>query len=93
MEDVREMVFFYIARLFEEIRDECLERNQRASAGGMRAAPIVGPKCPYHLLCNFEKNRDEIIREIKKAELFLEKFLRKKAPRRPLEVVEWMKKQ
>jgi len=93
MEDVKETVFFYIARLFEEIRDECLDRNQLASGGGIKSVPIVGPKCPYHLLCNLEKNRNEIIREIHLAELFLTKFLKKDPPRKLPEVAKWMKKQ
>ncbi|MEK7598778.1 MAG: hypothetical protein AAB487_03510 [Patescibacteria group bacterium] len=90
MTDVKEIVFFYIARLFEEINDECFERNQRAAGDG--TSHVVVPKCPYHLLCNIERNRDGMIWEIEKAELFLESFLGKKLPRRPTEVSEWLAK-
>jgi len=90
MAEMKEELLIYIAKLFQEISDECLERNVQADKSVTR---LTRPKCPYHLLCDIENNRKEIVLEILKAELFLENLLKARSPRRPPEVSEWMTKQ
>ena len=86
MANVKEMLLIYIVKLYEKIADECFER----SAG---SSPIVGPKCPYHLFHDIEKNRAEILREIQQAEFFLGTVLKANLPRKSPEVSEWFTKE
>jgi hypothetical protein len=88
MADVKEEVLTYIGTLFQTIKSECSDRNQRAT----KDKQLVAPKCPYHLLSSFEEKRKEIRKEIIKAELFLVNLLKRPMLKRSPEVSEWLAK-
>lgn len=85
MQNVQEKVLTYIGILFQLIRSECSDRNQEVT----KDKQVKVPQCPFHLLHQLERNREEVGREVRKAEHFVVNVLKARLPRKSPEVSEW----